>query len=82
MKTAVAGRREVLVESDVLQKETFAANTAVVKRIRSWRLDVEIAGSDPSTAGQIPHLTALCWSRIPSWKNDVHCNFTTKESEL
>lgn len=31
------------------------------KRIRSCRLEVKVAGSNRPTAGQLPHLAALCW---------------------
>lgn len=39
---------------------------AVSKRIRSWGLNVKVAGPDPPTAGQHSHLTALCWLRPTS----------------
>lgn len=44
-----------------MKSEIFEIRPAVAKRIESGRLDVNVAGSDPPTAGESYHLAALCW---------------------
>lgn len=42
--------------------------STVVERIRLWRPDVKLAGSNALTAGELLYSGAPCWPRSPSWK--------------
>lgn len=42
------------------------------KPMRSWHLDVNVGGSDRSSADQLSHLAVLCRPQPVSGKNDVH----------
>lgn len=46
------------------QRRRRRMETAVVKRTRC--LDVEVRGSNPPAANQLPRSAALCWTRPPS----------------
>lgn len=48
----------------------------VLKRLESWRSDINAVGWDPPTAVQPPHLPARCWS----WHHH-HCYVMNKRSK-